>query len=109
MNYSGDVDYMTADDGTKYYPPAMYDFKLTNLKAGSEIGIYKDSDKSEIYHLESSGTEATHSYQYIGDIDVYVIIHHIDYVPILMDTIVLSNADQSIPVSQQFDRNYKNP
>lgn len=109
MNYAGDVDYMTADDGTLYYPPVNVDFKLTNLVAGSEIGIYTSGSMTEVYHLESSGSTATYNYDWTGDQSVYVVIHSVNYVPITIENLTLGNTDQTIPVSQQYDRNYDNP
>lgn len=109
MNYAGDVDYMTADDGSLYYPPTNVDFKLTNLRIGSEIGIYTSGSMTEVYHLESSGSTATYNYDWTGDQNVYVNIHHVDYVPITIENITLGSSDQTIPISQQFDRNYDNP
>jgi hypothetical protein len=105
----GDVSYLTADDDSKYYPPVQVTFSLTNLIPGTEVGIYKDSDQSELFHQETSGSTATHPYTWSEDIPVYVQIHHVQYESITMANIVLGNSDQAIPVAQQFDRNYENP
>jgi hypothetical protein len=105
----GTVSYLTADDDSKYYPPAQVTFSLTNLVPGTEVGIYKDVDQSELYHQETSGSSAAHPYTWSEDIPVYVQIHHVQYESITMDNIVLGSSNQSIPVSQQFDRNYDNP
>jgi hypothetical protein len=109
MDYAGDVDYMTADDGTLYYPPVNVDFKLTNLVPGSEIGIFSSGSMTEIYHVESSGSTATYNYDWTGDQSIYVNIHSVNYVPITIQNLTLGNTDQTIPVSQQYDRNYNNP
>jgi len=109
-NYgAGDVSYMTADDDSKYYPPVSVDFTLTGLIAGTEVGIYRDSDQAELYHVESSGTSITYPYVWSGDVDVYVQIHHVQYESMTLNDIVLGSTDQSIPISQEYDRNYNNP
>lgn len=107
---AGTVDYMTADDGFTFTPPASFSFTLTGLKTDTEIRIYNTADDSELGGIESSGTTFAYNYTYSGsDITAYVIIFHLDWKEIRLTGITLSNADQSIPIQQNIDRVYNNP
>lgn len=106
---AGTIDYMTSDDGTTYIPPVQYDFTLTGLQSNTEVRIYNDTTDEELAGTESSGTSFTYSYIYSGDIDIYVVIFHLNYKVVRLVNLALSNSDQSIPVQQQTDRVYLNP
>jgi len=84
-------------------------FKLTGIKENSEIRIYKKDDLSELTGVESlSGNEFLYRYKYTEDTDVIVTIFNINYDPIRFETTLTQN-DTTIPIQQQYDRNYKNP
>ena len=106
---TGTVDYMTADDGTLYYPPTSYSFTLTGLKANTEIRIYNSSTGEAVAGIENSGTSFTYNYTYSGDINIYVVILHIDYKYQRLSGLTLSNGNQSIPIQYETDRVYRNP
>ena len=106
---TGTVDYMTADDGTLYYPPANYSFTLTGLIANTEIRIYNNSTGELIDGIENSGTTYTYNYTYSGDVDIFVVILHMSYKYQRLTGLTLSNNSQSIPIQYQTDRVYANP
>lgn len=107
---AGTVGFMTDDAGNTYTPPVQYTFTITGLVTDSEVRIYTDdANRTELAGTDSSSTSFSYNYQYGGtDTQIYVVIHHVDYEYISLDgtDIALSNANQSIPVQQQFDRNY---
>lgn len=102
----GTIDYYTDDVDVQWIPPVQYSFTLTGLVTNSEIRIYDTSDDSELGGVENSGTSFSYNYTYAGDVTVYVVIHNVNSVYIRLVDIVLSNADQSIPIQQRTDRNY---
>jgi len=92
------------------------DFTLTGLKSdgvpgtgSTEVRIYT-SGLTELAGQEDV-TTGEFTYQYgtaqIQD-DVIVQIHHVEYETIRL-TVNLDGSDASIPIQQQFDRNYYNP
>ena len=84
-------------------------FTLTGLQSGSEVRVYRDSDDAALDGVESSSTSYSYEYDYVSDTDVYVVIHHLDYLPVRLEDITLSDEDQSIPIQQVIDRQYDNP
>jgi hypothetical protein len=105
---TGTMAYATSDGGTLYIPPVQYTLTLTGLIAGTEVRIYKKDDMTELAGVESSGTSFSYNYTYTGDITTYIQVVSVSYVDILIDDYVISNANASIPIQQQFDRNYRN-
>lgn len=97
-----------ADDGTYGMPQVTYSLTLTGLQPNSEVRVYKVSDGAELSGVENSGTTFSFNYEYTSDIAVYIVIHHQEYVYQMIEA-TLSASDTSIPIQQQFDRNYKNP
>lgn len=83
-------------------------FKLTGLKENSEIRVLRQDNLSEIAGVELSGTTFSFDYVYSEDILCYAVVHHENYGYIRLE-VELSNTNTSIPIQQQFDRNYKNP
>jgi hypothetical protein len=107
---AGTIDYLTADNGYQYTPPVQYTLSLVNLIEDSEVRIYRDSDGTELGGTESSTTSFDHNYTYTGaDVDIYIHIHHLGYKWLRLDSVVLSNSDQTIPIQQIVDRDYENP
>ena len=103
---AGVVSYMTDNAGNTYVPPVSYTITFEGLQADTEVRIYKDSDDSELAGIENSGTSWGYTYIYTSDIPVYVRVAHVNYEWLTYEDLVLSNADQTIPVQQRFDRNY---
>lgn len=107
---AGTVGKLTADDGFEFTPPASYSFTLTGLKADTEVRIFNVADDSEIGGVESSGTTFAYNYTYSGsDVDIYVVIFHLNWKEVRLTGLTLSNVDQSIPIQQSIDRVYLNP
>lgn len=106
---TGTVSYMTADDGTQYIPPVQYTFALTGLVSGSAVSIFNASTQDEITGTESSGTTFSYNYIYGGDVNIYVVILHLDYNYIRLTGLTLSNSSQTIPLQLATDRWYSNP
>ena len=99
---------MQADDGTYYSPAVSARFELTNLKANTEVRVYKTSDMSELAGIESTTGTFQYDYVWSTDIPVTVVIVSLLYQDILFNT-TLTVAGTSIPISQQIDRQYNNP
>jgi len=92
-------------------PPNNVAFELTNIASGSEVRIYRVSDGVELAGNESVDNPPgtfTYVYLYTGDTPVFIVIHALDYVWQSL-SITLGSSDASIPISQDFDRNYQNP
>jgi len=83
---------------------------LTGLINGSEVTYVRISDTSVVFHVESvTGNETNYNYNWAGDVDVYINIMHLNYNPITIENITLTNTDSSIPVQQVEDPDYYNP
>jgi len=83
------------------------DVTLTGLIANTEVRVYEAGTTTEVDGVENSGT----SFTFTADTNSYVdiIIHHIEYVPIRIENYLMPTVNTSIPIQQQFDRNYSNP
>lgn len=84
---------------------------LTGLKYASEVTYVRRSDDEVLYHVESvTGTslETAYQYNYLSDVDVSILVFHLDYIPLALD-VTLGGTDQSVPVQQTADPNYYNP
>jgi hypothetical protein len=105
----GTISYMTSDAGVQYIPPVQYSFTLTGLIAGTEVRIFNSDTNEEIDGVESSSTTFSYTYVYTSDIPIFVVVFNLNYKDIRLTGLTLSNGNQSIPIQQQFDRNYLNP
>jgi hypothetical protein len=82
---------------------------LTDLKANSEVRIYRVSDGAYLDGIENSGASFQYNYTFPGaNFDVYVHILHMDWLFNRLD-ITLTNSNQTIPVQYNTDRVYSNP
>ena len=85
-------------------------FTLTGLKANTEIRVYLTGTVTELFGVENSGTTFTDQYLHTGsDFGVDIVVHHQQYEAIRLENIVLTATAASIPIQQQFDRQYANP
>lgn len=110
IDVSGLNDYIVTDaNNIARQPPILVAFTLTNLVSGSEIRIYNAGTQIEVAGIENSGTVFNYIYTYSGDFDVDIVVHHIEYVYQRFENVTLTNASQSLPIQQQFDRWYNNP
>ncbi len=84
---------------------------LTNLRDNSEVRIYRASDDVELAGIEnSSGGEFSYDYTWIGvDVEVYIVIHHLNYLSIRYEGQLLGELGLTLPIQQQTDRQYLNP
>ena len=73
------------------------------LVAGTEVRIYDSGTITELDGVESSGTSFAASLQ-ASTVDVVLLKE--DYVYIRINGIDMTSGDVSLPVAQQFDRNY---
>lgn len=115
-----------------YTPPVTYELKLTGLKDGTEVRVWRSSDNTLIAGVEDVtngiGTEATdgvsvagtsddntftYTYEYGGsgtEFGVYIVIIALAYEYERINGQELnSTVSLEIPVSQRVDRNYLNP
>jgi hypothetical protein len=83
-------------------------YTLTDLQTNSNVVLLKKSDNSVIDEVENSGTTFQYNYNWSGDIDIYVVVHNIDYNYIRFED-TLTNTNKSTKVFQQEDRWYDNP
>lgn len=103
-------------------------FTVTNVIAGSEVRIYKQSDLTELGGVENVDTSPTspvnvtvsadadnigrfkvaYSYAYTVDIPVFIVVLHNSY-QALRPAFTLKSVDTSLQISQIGDRQYLNP
>lgn len=83
---------------------------FTNVPDNTEVRLYKVSDDSVFDGIEdSSGGTVTFPYTHTTNEDVYAIFHNLSYNNLKIDSITLTDAGVSIPISLVKDRNYNNP
>ena len=99
-------------DRTYQYPlnTALATLKLTGLKTGTEIRVYKTSDMSYIAGVESSTDEFSYEYLWEGtDINCYIMIHALNYVSVRYEGQLLGQYGLTLPIQQQRDRVFNDP
>jgi len=82
---------------------------LTGLIANSEVRIYTHGTTDELAGVENSGTTFDYPYNYVAATYVDIVVHKADRIYYRIENYLLANADASLPVTQQFDRQYSNP
>ncbi len=86
--------------------------KFTGLIPNTEVRIYeRNSDGSagdELAGVEDSLEEFSYEFEFSSEFDVIVRILHLDYIMITYEKITIT-GDMTIPVQQQFDRNFYDP
>ena len=88
-------------------PPVNLTF--TGLQSNSEVRIYDAGTEAEIGGVENSTASFTASIDAVSYPLVDVVIHNVQYNYVRISGIDMSGGSASIPVQQQFDRNYTNP
>ena len=78
---------------------------VSPLIANTEVRVYNSATGIEIGGVENSTTSFS---VLIEASTVDVVIHKEDYVYLRVDNLVMSDGDVFLPVSQQFDRGYRN-
>jgi hypothetical protein len=87
---------------------------LTNLVSDSEVRIYSAGTINELAGQESvTGGTFQYSYTYAANFLVDIVVYKETYVFNEPDgrirSFELPNGNSSLPINQQFDRNYNNP
>ena len=84
---------------------------LTGLVSGSEVRIYDQAGPppNELAGIESSGTTFQYSYTYSASTYVDIVVHKEDKIYYRVEDYLLLDANSSLPISQQLDRQYNNP
>jgi hypothetical protein len=90
---------------------------LTGMVSGSEVRIYLHGTTTELTGIDLVDTlddtgityKFSYSYNYAEDTYVDIVVHNVDYIYYRIDNLLLSPSNTSIPIDQQFDRNYSNP
>lgn len=95
---------MQSKSGTFYVTPIQTSLTFNNLRPNSEVRIFRRSDRVELAGIENSGTTFTYNYEYTGDLEVFYVIFNLGYVPIKVNSFILTAQDQNIPVFQVVDR-----
>lgn len=111
LNISGGGDTPTVRNGTGASTTVnnTINLTLTGIVDGSEVRIMEAGTTTELFGLESkqTGVDPVYSYQTAQAVDI--VVHHVEYNYWRMASYQLPAADGSLPVSQIFDRNYRNP
>jgi len=83
---------------------------LTDIQQSSEVTYVRVSDDVVLFHEESVGVsgETAYAYNYIGDVDVTILVFHTGYKPVAIST-TLTATDTTLPVQQIADPVYVNP
>jgi len=84
---------------------------LTGLQQNTEVTYVDTSDGTTVlYHVENvdSSGETEYNYNAASPKTADILIHHVNYVPILLTNISLGAAGGEIPIIQQIDRVYEN-
>ena len=82
---------------------------LTGVVDGSEVRIMAAGTETELFGIESKETGVNPVYSYQSTQAVDIVVHHVEYNYWRMAGYQLPATDGSLPVSQIFDRNYRNP
>ena len=109
-NYTGQLDFMTSNNGTRFAPLLYSMYTISNLKPKSEVKIYDSETMEEIGGIESViGTSFTHQYLFTGtSIDAIIVIINENYQNIQMN-VTLNGSSVTVPVEQVIDRVFYNP
>lgn len=82
---------------------------LTGVVDGSEVRIFAHGTQTELYGLEGKAPGVNPAYSYTSPQPVDIVVHNVDYNYFRLDNYQLAASDATLPISQVFDRNYRNP
>lgn len=82
---------------------------LTGIIDGSEVRIYSAGTTTELYGIESKEAGVDPAYSYTSAQPVDIVVHNINYNYWRINNYSLASSDSSLPISQVYDRNYRNP
>lgn len=84
--------------------------ELTGIATGSEVTYVKQTDGTVVFHVESMDGTGHTTYPHNGDGTVVdILINHLNYIPYMIEGVVLGSSNQSLPVAQVPDVIYANP
>lgn len=101
-----------SDQESNLYPLDTVDTSLNiiNLQSGSEIRVYRHSDDYALAGIEDSSLSFSYNYTWTGtDTSVYIRIMSYQYQWLTYVSQSLGSEGLTIPVVQQYDRQYLNP
>ena len=83
---------------------------LTGMVPGSEVTYVRKSDGVVLFNVEDVDSTGTTQYQYnyTGDVDVTILVFHVNYYPVSVD-VTLTSTDATLPIQQEADLWYSNP
>jgi len=110
LNASGNTGVLSVRNGTSATTILNEDlitFKLTGLPSNTEVTIVNASTRAELYHIENSSGDVTHTYTTGGAV-VDVLIHHVDYDPHIGQLLdyTLPSISTTLPVTLVLDNTY---
>ena len=82
---------------------------LTSIVTCSEVRIYSAGTTTELGGEENSDTTFVYTYLYSPSTLVDIVVHKADYEYYRLEDYELGAANASLPIAQQFDRQYSNP
>jgi hypothetical protein len=88
---------------------AQTEVTLTGLTSGSEVRVYDSDTEAEIDGVEDVGPTGQFVFTDSAGNNVFIVIHDITQIYILIEDFTIPVTAVSLPISQEFDRNYENP
>lgn len=85
--------------------------KLTGMEENTEVTYVRVDTGDVVFNVEDVGPSGITEYTYdaTSPFTVDILIHHVNYVPILIENVALTSAGGEIPITQYWDRVYYNP
>lgn len=108
----GDVpSYRNGSGATTQIVTGQRTLTLTGIVSGSEVRIFDQSGPppTELGGSESSDTTFQYSYTYSASTYVDIVVYKVDYEYYRVEDYLLLDANSSLPIAQQIDRQYQNP
>ena len=103
INNSGStISINTGPNITIQAPPAT--LTLNGLQPNTEVRVYEAGTIIEVAGVENSGTSFS---SFIPALSVDIVIFNVQYIAIKLESIN-TTSDVTLPIQQQFDRNYEN-
>ena len=88
---------------------------LTGIIADSEVRIYETGTQTELDGIESvvDGGDGTGDFGFTYNASIVpnidIVVHHVQYEYYRINNFEPSDSSASVPIAQQYDRNYNNP
>jgi hypothetical protein len=98
-----------ATPGTVSTQSVASSLTFTGLATSSEVRIYTAGTTTELAGIENTDGTGIFTYNYSTGGNVDIQIYNIQYQPIRYTNFTLGASSTTIPIQQQYDRNYFNP